>query len=100
MKNQGLTDNIENFDDYYANNNIEPFEGSDNNLDKLNIEEEEEERVNQINDVGNENEPSPSVSTQNYIDNRINNNDDSDTESEDGDKLSSLKISISLAFIG
>tara|TARA_A100001015_G_scaffold301169_1_gene387621 strand:+ start:48 stop:1115 length:1068 start_codon:yes stop_codon:yes gene_type:complete len=86
MENQGLTDNIENFDDYYANNNIEPFEGGDNNLDQLNIEQnDEEERMNQINDIGNE--PSPSSTQQNYIDNRINNNDDSDTESDDENKL-------------
>lgn len=88
MNNQGLTDNIENFDDYYANNNIEPFEGDENNLDQLNIEQEEE-RINKINDIESEYEPSPSDTTNNYLDNRIKNNDDSDseTESENGEQL-------------
>ena len=40
---------MENFDNYYQNTNIEPFEGNNDNLDLLNLEETQ--RIQQIEDV-------------------------------------------------
>ena len=60
---------LEAFDDYYTNNQIEPFENNNDNLDLMTLEEdenEEETRISQINDI----EVGPSDSG-NMIDNII-----------------------------
>ena len=71
---------MENFDNYYQNTNIEPFEGNNDNLDLLNLEETQ--RIQQIEDVevrpsmtDNEVEEEPEmeeeVSTNNIVDKMI-----------------------------
>ena len=73
---------IENFDNYYQNTTIEPFEGNNDNLDLLNLEETQ--RIQQIEDVevrpsmtDNEVEDEPEmeeeVSTNNIVDKMIQN---------------------------
>ena len=58
---QGLQNNIEQFDNYYQNNNIEAFEGNGNELDAMMLEEDNEDRINEINDVDTNYAPSPII---------------------------------------
>ena len=86
MQNQGLVNNIEQFDNYYQDNNIEAFEGNSNELDQLNIENEED-RINEIQEVDSY-APSPQQSeiNNNYVDKLMQKDtieEDSDSENEE-----------------
>ena len=97
LDNRGLNQNIEQFDDYYQNNNIEAFEGNQDNLDLMTLENfesesNEKERLEQIKDISSQNDNKGSKNLLNNLlkkkDNSKNNvaeeNDsDSDSDSEE-----------------
>ena len=66
MQNQGIVSNIEQFDNYYQNNNIEAFEGNGGELDTMKLEESDEEgeqdTINEVDSIA------PGPQSSNYVD--------------------------------
>ena len=70
MQNQGIVSNIEQFDNYYQNNNIEAFEGNGGELDTMKLEEsdEDESTINEVDSIA------PGPQSSNYVDKILTNN--------------------------